>query len=168
MDETTSVLGYGLLSSPSNWQILFNRTFGTHCRKAYFDNLKCVLKVIKQLTSCSSIMSANYVGGQGLCWKCWGRGEGKKCWKILGINEGFLGLVCAFDAGWTILQPHKTPECTQRKQKKWNREENGPWLAGRARFWKKMDQLEEYTFLLVTLLEGEENISWIWLLVLNG
>ena len=31
MDKMTSVLGYRLLPSPSYRQILFNRTFGTHC-----------------------------------------------------------------------------------------------------------------------------------------
>ena len=31
--------------------------------KAYFDNVNCVRKVIKQLTFCSSITSANYGGG---------------------------------------------------------------------------------------------------------
>ena len=44
MDKMTSVLGYRLLPSPSYRQILFNRTFGTHCTSSDIFLLKQLYK----------------------------------------------------------------------------------------------------------------------------
>ena len=47
LDKMTSVLGYGLLPSPSYRQILFNRTFGTPCNT--FFCIICQIWVIQFL-----------------------------------------------------------------------------------------------------------------------